>query len=156
MILEQQVTVKTLWCELKEKELFYGSVTSLRRLLGELDFKWLKDNPRRGLMELSNISLKRVQFLRQYKQLKNEALYQFVFLDETWIFENGTLNRSWQNENVKSVRTMKVDGKRLLNRAEKYSLINFPTLLLDSLSCMLEMSKVLLMVLRQYIAQKQN
>lgn len=85
---------------------------SLSRLLKEIGFKWKKDEPRRGLMELPDIAAKRVAFLRSYVKEKQDALYQFVFLDETWIFQNGTINRSWQDNNKRSVKTIKTDGKR--------------------------------------------
>ncbi|CAH1993256.1 unnamed protein product [Acanthoscelides obtectus] len=111
---KEQVTIQTLWSRLRDRALFDGSATSLRRLLRDLGFKWLKDNPRRGLMELPSIALKRVEFLRQYNQAKVEALYQFVFLDETWIFQNGTIGRSWQSGNQKSVKAIKTDGKRYI------------------------------------------
>ncbi|CAH1978972.1 unnamed protein product [Acanthoscelides obtectus] len=114
MVSEEQVTIQTLWSRLRDRALFDGSATSLRRLLRDLGFKWLKDNPRRGLMELPSTALKRVEFLRQYNQAKVEALYQFVFLDETWIFQNGTIGRSWQNGNQKSVKAIKTDGKRYI------------------------------------------
>ncbi|XP_072398158.1 uncharacterized protein [Diabrotica undecimpunctata] len=111
---KQHVTVQSLWSQLKDKELFNGSTTSLKRLLKELGFEWMKDNPRRGLMELPNVVCKRVQFLRTYKEAKDEGIYQFVFLDETWIFQNGIIGHSWQNENIKSVKTTKTDGKRYI------------------------------------------
>lgn len=114
MLLEQHITIQSLWSQLKEKELFNGSTTSLNRLLKELGFKWMKDNPRRGLMELPNVVLKRVEFLRYYKEAKDEGIYQFVFIDETWIFQNGIIGHSWQNENIKSVKTTKTDGKRFV------------------------------------------
>lgn len=101
-----------LWEKLKEKQLFNGCRMSLCSLLKEIGFQWKKDDPRRGLMELPNIALKRVEFLRSYIKLKEEVLYQFVFIDETWIFQNGTIGRSWQDANKRSVKTTKVDGKR--------------------------------------------
>jgi hypothetical protein len=32
-----------------------------------------------------------------------------VYLDETWVFQNGTVRRSWQDEDVRSVR--KISGE---------------------------------------------
>lgn len=104
--------MSSLLTKLKEKELFNGCRQSLSTLLKEIGFKWKKDDPRRGLMEVPNVAFKRVQFLRSYREERAEGLYQFVFTDETWIFQNGTIGRSWQNSNVKSVKTIKGDGKR--------------------------------------------
>lgn len=65
-------------------------------------------------MELPQIALKRTNFLSAYnKNLSSKYPRDLVFLDETWIFENGTTStRSWQDESAKSVRRLKVDGKR--------------------------------------------
>lgn len=96
------------------KHIFHGSLSSLRKVLQAIGFKWKKDDPRRGLMELGHIALKRVNFLSSYVKSKDEGLYQFVFLDETWIFKDGTISRSWQDSDVKSVKSTKVDGKRYI------------------------------------------
>lgn len=95
-------------------QLFEGCKSSLRILLRDIGFKWSKDNPRRGLMELPDIAFKRIKFLKAYQQIKEESLFNFVYLDETWIFQNGTLRHSWQDDNKKSVKTTKVDGKRYM------------------------------------------
>ncbi|KAJ3620908.1 hypothetical protein MTP99_004820 [Tenebrio molitor] len=64
-------------------------------------------------MELPRIALLRTQFLQEYmKNVNGTVPHQFVFLDESWIFENGTTGRSWQDNSPKSVRRTKVDGKR--------------------------------------------
>lgn len=110
--LEQHVTLQTLSQKLKDRQLFDGCLNSLRSLLKEIGFGWKKDDPRRGLMELSHVAFKRLVFLKEYMKEKEESLYQFVFLDETWIFQNGTIGRSWQDENKRSVKSTKVDGKR--------------------------------------------
>lgn len=104
--------MSSLLVKLKDRQLFNGCRQSLSTLLKEIGFKFKKDDPRRGLMELPNVAFKRVKFLRSYMNEKMEGLYQFVFTDETWIFQNGTISRSWQDNNVKSVKTTKVDGKR--------------------------------------------
>jgi hypothetical protein len=35
-------------------------------------------------------------------------------MDETWIFQDGIISKSWQDNNVKSVRKTKVEGKRFV------------------------------------------
>lgn len=106
------MTLANLYVKLREKQLFEGCKTSLQSLLKEIGFRWKKDEPRRGLMELSHVAFKRIVFLKEYVREKEESLYQFVFLDETWIFQNGTVGRSWQDNNKRSVKSTKVDGKR--------------------------------------------
>jgi hypothetical protein len=45
-------------------------------------------------MELRHVAISRVQFLRSYMQNLNAQNPQCVYLDETWIFENGSVHRS--------------------------------------------------------------
>jgi hypothetical protein len=33
-----------------------------------------------------------------------------VYLDETWVFANGTVRRSWQDEDVRSVKKITGEG----------------------------------------------
>ncbi|KAF2902615.1 hypothetical protein ILUMI_03572 [Ignelater luminosus] len=67
----------------------------------------------RGLMELPNITLARVRFLQEYvTHLRSESGRQCIVLEETWIFENGTVCKSWQDDNAKSVRKIKPEGRR--------------------------------------------
>ena len=35
--------------------------------------------------------------------LQSKSPLECVYLDETWIFENGTVTRSWQDDSYKSV-----------------------------------------------------
>ncbi|XP_076273999.1 uncharacterized protein LOC143204922 [Rhynchophorus ferrugineus] len=46
---------------------------------------------------LLDIVFKRIQFLKTYNKIKEELLHQFVYLDETWIFQNGTYGKRWNN-----------------------------------------------------------
>lgn len=106
--------MKTLREKLQERDLFNGCITSLWKIVRKIGFKYSKDDPRRGLMELPTIAIKRVHFLHEYIRLKKEGIRQFVFLDETWIFQNGTVGRSWQDSSTKSVKKTKVDGARYI------------------------------------------
>lgn len=66
-------------------------------------------------MELAHVAQRRFEFLQTYKaNLMSPSPRQFVFLDETWIFENGSVGRSWQDKSTKSVKKAKGDGKRLV------------------------------------------
>ncbi|RZC42184.1 uncharacterized protein BDFB_012773 [Asbolus verrucosus] len=72
-----------------------------------------KDEPHRGLMELQHVVFARVHFLRKYMDnLQSNLPLQCVYLDDTWIFENGTVSRSQQDNSHKNVKRIKVDGKR--------------------------------------------
>lgn len=64
-------------------------------------------------MELEHIASRRVEFLQKYvKNMRSANPTQVVYLDETWIFENGSGGRSWQDDNRKSVKRTKSEGKR--------------------------------------------
>ncbi|KAF2883954.1 hypothetical protein ILUMI_22212 [Ignelater luminosus] len=68
---------------------------------------WLfpKDDRRRGLMKLVHVAQRRFEFLEKHKaNLRSPSPRQFVFLDKTWIFENGSVSISWQDKTTKSVK----------------------------------------------------
>ena len=69
------------------------------------------------LCELSNIVSKRWQFLRDYlKNKKSELSRQVVFLDETWVFANGTSTKSsWQDDSKHCYSSTRAsNGKRYI------------------------------------------
>lgn len=118
-ISEKCVTVSTLLAEVKEKELFNGSKSSLLRILHNLDFTWKIENNKRYLMEREDIAQARFTFLRKYVANKKGTLIenvaeplQVIFMDETWIFQKGSPTRSWQDESSSSVRRPQGDGGR--------------------------------------------
>lgn len=108
------VSLSSLKIELENRMIYAGSVSSLFRTLKKIGFSYKKDDPRRGLMEKLNIVHLRCRFLKSY--MENEKLgvskKPYVFLDETWIFANGTARKSWQDHNVKSVKKVTGDGSR--------------------------------------------
>lgn len=113
IFLGQHITLQSLLIVLKNRELFQGCIESLRRVLRNMGFTYKKDNPRRGLMELTRIAVMRTEFLQKYmKNVNSTKPSQFVYLDETWMFQNGTATRSWQDSSVKSVKSIRPDGKR--------------------------------------------
>jgi hypothetical protein len=77
-----------------------------------IGFKYCKDGPRRGLIELPTIAMKQEHFLHEYVRHKQESIRQFVFLDETWIFQDGTIGRSWEDSSTKIVKKIKVGGAK--------------------------------------------
>ncbi len=113
-ISELHVTLKTVSDMLKEKEIYHGSISSLTQVLNQIGFSYKKDDPRRALMEKPDVTKSRRTFLKCY--MDNEALgsakLPYVFLDETWIFSNGSVRKSWQDEDVRSVKKNTGDGNR--------------------------------------------
>lgn len=136
------MTLASLSTELKTKQILNISTTTLRTLLLHLGFKYKKDSNRRALMERSNIVTKRSQFLRKYRENKNSPVSRtVVFLDETWIFSKGSESKSWQDDDVRSVRKPQgFDGKRfiVLDAGSKDGFIKNCSLLFASKSKMLD------------------
>nr|XP_015840131.1 PREDICTED: uncharacterized protein LOC103314336 [Tribolium castaneum] len=109
------VTIKGLKQVLEDKRIYQGSWSSLRRLLLSIGFHYKRDCNRRALCEKPQIVSKRLNFLRKYKEYKAMNLYDFVFLDETWIFAKGGNRHSWQDDSIKSCRSANVgSGKRYI------------------------------------------
>lgn len=113
-ILGTPVTLKTLLDRLKLWQNYTGGQTSLYKLLKRIGFSYQRENNRRALMETPHIAYQRRRFLEKYmeNELKGDAKEQYVFLDETWIFSNGSFRRSWQDDDVRSVRKVKAEGNR--------------------------------------------
>ncbi|KAJ3661750.1 hypothetical protein Zmor_006135 [Zophobas morio] len=66
-------------------------------------------------MEKPHVKTFRKIFLQKYMEiLASSETKQFVFLDETWVFDNGTVRRSWQDEDVRSVKRISGDGDRYI------------------------------------------
>ncbi|RZC37231.1 uncharacterized protein BDFB_002956, partial [Asbolus verrucosus] len=96
----QEHITRTLLLELlKGRQIFNGCVNSLGKVLKEIGFRYKKDEPRRGLIELQHVVFVRVHFLRKYMDNCDQIYHYNV--DETWIFENGTVSRSWQDDSHK-------------------------------------------------------
>lgn len=133
---KQHVTLKTLNILLRERDIFKGGTTSLWKVLKDIGFHFSKDNPKRVLMELHDVVLKRVTFLQNYIRFKNENIYEFVSLDETWIFQDGNIAKSWQDNNVQSVKTRYTGGKRyiILHAGNRHGFIPGADLVFSSTS----------------------
>ncbi|KAF2888188.1 hypothetical protein ILUMI_17985 [Ignelater luminosus] len=123
----------TLLMELKAREVIDISCSSLRQLLFNIGFKYLKDNNRRALCEKPAVVQQRQVFLRKIRKLEAKD-YNFVYLDETWIFSRGGCKRSWQNNDVRSVKNVGGEGKRfiVLHAGDKNGFIDGVSLVFSS------------------------
>lgn len=114
LIIEIAVTLASLKEELENRQLYHASESSLGRLLKDIGFTYKKDDPRRSLMEKPHVCHLRYSFLKSY--MVNEEMKEqkkpYVFLDETWIFTNGSMRKSWQNHDLRSVKHDGGDGAR--------------------------------------------
>ncbi|KAF5288666.1 hypothetical protein FQR65_LT11979 [Abscondita terminalis] len=109
----QHVTVVTLQHEIASSGIFNFSKSGLTRLLHHIGFSFKVDDGRRGLFEQNHIAASRVRFLREYFHEKEIALYDPVFMDETWIFSRGSPKRSWHDASKQSIKKKALgEGKR--------------------------------------------
>lgn len=80
--------------ELKQSISFEGGVESLRKILMDIGFKYRKVDGRKFLMERLDVVATRTQFLRQMHQVR-ESSNSIVYLDETWVNQNYTVEKCW-------------------------------------------------------------
>ncbi|XP_063231083.1 uncharacterized protein LOC134535768 isoform X1 [Bacillus rossius redtenbacheri] len=135
------VTVDTILKEIRERQIdYYGGRSSLHKLLKKMGFSWTTVDGRKALIENENIVLQRIDFLRKYKEEKERGA-NFIFVDETWIFQrgkaliylkicsvvqykvfhfhfiyfSGTVSKSWQDKSLQSAKRRTVgDGKMFI------------------------------------------
>jgi hypothetical protein len=111
LIVEKYVNLNTLGAELASKYIYEYGRSSLAGLLKNIGFSYKKDDNRRALMEKPHVRSLRKIFLKRYMdKLVNPDAKPCVYLDETWVFQNGTIRRSWQDEDVRSVRKISGEG----------------------------------------------
>lgn len=114
---KEYVTLKAILEKIKQKKLCDFGTNSLSIILKHMGFKYKKTNNRKVLCELSNVVSKRWQFLRDYlNNKKSELSRQVVFLDETWVFANGTSTKSsWQDDSNHCYSSTRAsNGKRYI------------------------------------------
>ena len=92
-------TLDSILCDAKENIDFRGCKESLRTVLKELGFKYGRVNGRKFLMERSDIASGRTKFLRKMKKIRDAGNRPIVFLDETWVNQNYSVSKCWQDEN---------------------------------------------------------
>ncbi|XP_063231463.1 uncharacterized protein LOC134535938 isoform X6 [Bacillus rossius redtenbacheri] len=107
------VTVDTILKEIRERQIdYYGGRSSLHKLLKKMGFSWTTVDGRKALIENENIVLQRIDFLRKYKEEKERGA-NFIFVHETWIFQRGTVSKSWQDKSLQSAKRRTVgDGQK--------------------------------------------
>lgn len=109
----KHITLKTLLMLLKERNAYDGARSSLQKILHNIGFRWKQSDNRRALYELSHIANSRVKFLKNYvHNMNDEKPSQFVYLDETWIFQRGSDVKTWQDASSSSVKKISGEGKR--------------------------------------------
>ncbi|KAL4107543.1 hypothetical protein QTP88_017874 [Uroleucon formosanum] len=110
-------TALTILTEVKKKCNWKGSVWSMRSLLKNLKFSFKKCNDgRKFLMERNDIVALRCTFLRKMCTLREQNDTRPVnYLDETWINQNHSRTRIWQNaEQTEGLKVPTGKGGRLI------------------------------------------
>jgi hypothetical protein len=99
---------------LKESINFYWKVTTLRRKLKEMDFKWKRCGSRRKiLIERENIVNWRCSYLQKIRTFR-ETGKPLLYLDETWVDANLTYRKCWQNKEFEEITTNVNASNRLI------------------------------------------
>jgi hypothetical protein len=102
-----------------------------------MGFKYKIVNNRKILCEQKHVKISKVQFLRKFLQMKNACEnFLFVYLDETWIYQNGSQIRRWvHNTDLKcNPSKFKSEGKRftILHAGCEFGWLGGCDLFLDS------------------------
>ncbi|KAJ3646484.1 hypothetical protein Zmor_024070 [Zophobas morio] len=129
------VNLDTLGAELSAKFIYTYKRSSLAFLLKNLGFSYKKDDSKRALMEKSHVVALRKVFLSKYMENVNSAEKKpFIYLDETWVFSNGTVTRSWQDEDLRSVKRTSGDGGRyiIINAGKEEGFVENASLIFKS------------------------
>ncbi|XP_050293523.1 uncharacterized protein LOC126734047 [Anthonomus grandis grandis] len=90
------------------------SIPSLAKLLKSIGFRWKKtDDNRKALMESYDIRLKRIKYLKQITEFKNQGR-NIVYTDETYIHSSHTSDKGWFDESLSGIRKPILKGQRLI------------------------------------------
>lgn len=109
-------TLKKIKDALHEKIGFTGCLESLRKVVREIGFRYKTVDGRKFLMERSDVQVARAQFLQEMKRVK-KCYDSFVYLDETWVNQNYTVDKCWVDTAASKATGVKVPtgkGSRLI------------------------------------------
>lgn len=114
LVRKQVPTAPKLLAAIKEKIEFPYKLTSLRRLLKQMGFKWKKSQAKRKvLIERPSIVAWRSKYLKAMKFHRQENR-TIVYLDETWVDNNLTFKKCWQSDDIPGVLTDTSSTNRLI------------------------------------------
>lgn len=98
-------TLKSLLKKVKEETAYTGSANSLRRIINDLGFKWMKtENNEKLLIEHTNVRIKRIEYLRKIARYREEGRI-IVYTHESYIDFSHMISVNWSdgtNENPKN------------------------------------------------------
>ncbi|XP_031346261.1 uncharacterized protein LOC116173115 [Photinus pyralis] len=86
--------------------------TTLYNILKSMGYKYKHVNGRKILCEQKHVASK-ITFLRKFLQYQNSSEnITFVYLDETWIFQNGSSVRKWVHDSEIKSNPSKIKSER--------------------------------------------
>jgi hypothetical protein len=130
-------TLNKLLADVRESLEYTGSRSSvLYKTIKNMGYKFNYVNGRKILCEQNHVARK-IKFLRDFLNIKqNSNERTFVYLDETWIFQNGSAVRRWIHEKDIKSNPSKIhsEGKRfiVLHAGSRFGFLDGCSLLLDS------------------------
>ena len=111
---KKQPTLKGIQRVLADAIEYNGSISSLRKDIRKIGFRWRKTRTNRKLlMEKSDIRQLRLNFLRSMKayRLENRPI---IYMDETYIHANQTKLKNWNDETNDGFKQNINKGQRLI------------------------------------------
>ncbi|KAK3931311.1 Protein-glutamine gamma-glutamyltransferase 2 [Frankliniella fusca] len=104
------ITTAKLLAKLRQRDIdFKGGAETLRKVLHDIGFSYEAHNPTRKIQEEMRIQILRRNYLRRYyfferAEVEGRKVWNFVYLDETWVFRRGTgkMGKSWQDLDLRS------------------------------------------------------
>lgn len=108
------LTVALLQQRLKDSIGFKGCVSSLRKILQTMGFKWqsTKSN-RRILIEKNNIRELRIQYLKAIQRYRKERR-PIIYMDESYIHSSHTIKKTWSDDSTEGLHQPISRGERLI------------------------------------------
>lgn len=111
---KQRPTLKKIHSRLKEKIDFQGSISTLRKIILHIGFRWRKTrNNRKILVEQQRIKSLRCAYLRSIHQYRTEGR-SIVYMDETYLHTTHTTPLAWSDESLSGLFSPVSKGQRLI------------------------------------------
>ncbi|KAG8235614.1 hypothetical protein J437_LFUL014872 [Ladona fulva] len=107
-------TLSALLPIVREKTSFEGKISSLRILLGKIEFRWGKTNSDKSVLcERLDIRLKRIEFLRSINRFREEG-HPIIYTDETYIHSSHTSPFQWKSDDKEGIKAPVLKGQQLI------------------------------------------
>jgi hypothetical protein len=91
----EDLTLSIIYEYAKECLDFNHNSTTLYRIIKSIGYSYKKVDRRKILTERQQIVNWRIRFCHKYLQLLKELDVKIIFLDETWVYQNGNQVRQW-------------------------------------------------------------